>query len=115
MIHFLLKTGARDWQLIISIPKTYIMQIGFKNPCFKYFINSVEVQCKKAANDLGILICNDLSLDVHINTLCTKAYKVINSRPTFRCFCCKKVDIYVKAYLLYVLSIFEYSKCICSP
>ena len=102
----------RDWQLIISIAKTYSMHIGYKNPNFKYFFNGVEIQCKEVANDLGILIRNDLSFDEHMNTMCTKAYKAINS--IFRCFC-KKIDVYVKAYLAYVRSILEYSTCIWSP
>ena len=109
----LIEKFAHIWQLIKSIAKTYIMHVGFKNPNFKYFLNGVEVQCKEVANDLGILIRNDLSFDDHINTMCTKAYKVINS--LFRCFCCKKIDVYVKAYLAYVRSILEYSTCIWSP
>ena len=89
------------------------MHIGFKNTNFKYFFNGVEIQCKEVANDLGVLIRNDLSFDEHINTMCTKAYEVINS--IFICFCCKKIDVYVKAYLAYVRSILEYSTYIWSP
>ena len=81
----LIEKFAHDQQLIICIAKTYIMHIGFKNPNFKYFLNGVEIQCKEVANDLGFLVRNDLSFDDHINTMCTKAYKVINS--IFRCFC----------------------------
>ena len=84
----LIEKFAPDWQLIISIVKTYIMHIEFKNPNFKYFLNGVEIQCKENANNLGVLIRNDLSFDDHINKMCTKAYKVINR--IFRCLCCKK-------------------------
>ena len=45
--------------------------------------------------------------------MCTKAYEVINS--IFICFCCKKIDVYVKAYLAFVRSILEYSTYIWSP
>ena len=44
--------------------------------------------------------------------MCTKAYKAIGLNSIFRCFCCKKIDVYVKAYLAYVRSILEYSTCI---
>ena len=79
----LIEKFACDWQLIISIAKTYIMNIGFKNPNFKYFFN-IKIQCKEVANDLDVLIRN-VFFDEHINTMCTNAYKVINS--IFRCFC----------------------------
>ena len=65
------------------------------------------MQCKEVANDLSVLIRNDLSFDEHINTMCTNADRVINS--IFRRFCCKKIDVYVKAYLAYGRSILEYS------
>ena len=58
---------CRDWQLIISIDKTYITHIGFKSPNFKYFLNDVEIQCKEVANNLGVSIRNDLSYNEHIN------------------------------------------------
>ena len=45
--------------------------------------------------------------------MCTKANKVIYK--IFRCFCCKKIDAYVKAYLAYVLSVLVYSTCIWPP
>ena len=96
---------ARDWQLIISKAKTYNIRIEFKNPNFKYFLDGVEKQRKEVANDLGVLIRNNLFFDDHINKMCAKAYKVINS--IFRCFCCEKIDVYVKAYLAYVSSILE--------
>ena len=50
----LIEKFTRDWQLIISIAKTYIMHIEFKNLNFKYFFNGVEIQCKEVANDLVV-------------------------------------------------------------
>ena len=39
----LIEKFARNWRLIISRAKTYVMHIGFKNTNFKYFFNDVEI------------------------------------------------------------------------
>ena len=43
----LIKKFAHDWQLIISVAKTYILHIGFKNPNFKYFLMVLKYNVRK--------------------------------------------------------------------
>ena len=54
----------------ISIQKSFIARIGFKNPNNKYYICGSEIASKDIICDLGVLVSNDLSFNVHIYIIC---------------------------------------------
>ena len=101
-----LEIWAAKWQLTISIQKSFIPHISFKNPSMKYYICGSEIASRDIICDLGMHVSNDLSFNDHIYINCKKAYWVINN--IFRSFCCKDTDVYVKAYSSYVRPHLEY-------
>ena len=90
-----LEIWAAKWQLTISIQKSFILHIGFKNPKIKYHMCGSEIANKDIICDLGVHASIDLFFNDHIYIICKKAYWVIDK--IFRSFCCKDTNVYVKA------------------
>uniref|UniRef100_A0A914NMT3 Reverse transcriptase domain-containing protein n=1 Tax=Meloidogyne incognita TaxID=6306 RepID=A0A914NMT3_MELIC len=77
---------SSDWALEISTQKTFVLNIGSKNPKYTYTLNGDILQITSVIKDLGITITNDLSFDLHYNIIIRKAYarasSVLNSIHT---------------------------------
>ena len=74
-----LEIKAAAWQLSISIPKSFILHISFKNSNIKYYIYGNEIASKYIICDLGVHVSNDLSFNEHIYFICNFICWVINN------------------------------------
>ena len=70
------------WQLSISIPKTFILHTGNKNPQHNYHVRNQTLENKETIKDLGIYVTSTLSCSYH----CSEIAKKANSRK-FRTTC----------------------------
>lgn len=104
---------AKLWQLTISLPKTFVLHLGFNNPKHVYTINDTPILSKQSISDLGVIIDSNLKFVEHVNTVCAKALKVINI--LFRCFSCSNANAYCQAYTCYVRPLLEYASCVWNP
>ena len=75
-----------DWELKLSPSKCVVMRIGCNDhgapPVYSF--NGVRLPVVKQFKDLGITFCDNHSFNIHINSICSKAYILINR--IFRCF-----------------------------
>ena len=99
--------------MTISIQKSFILHISFKDPNIKYYTCGSDKASKDIICDLGVHVSDNFSFNYHIYIICKEAYWVINK--IFRSFCCKDNNVYVKAYSSYVRSHLEHASCIWSP
>ena len=103
----------KRWELDIAPTKCVVMRNGNKNPVHSYFINDFELPIHTSFKDLGITFNDNMSGNTHINTICTKAYLIINR--LFRCFITNDYIYLLKAYLSYVRPIVESDSSIWNP
>ena len=102
------------YELPISIPKCYLLNIGKQLMCDKQItISDNQIMAVKSAKDLGIIIDQNLQFDEHINEISRKAYS--RSNLIFRSFATKNRKLLIKAYTTYVRPILEYNSPIWSP
>jgi len=67
-----LNEWAVTWQLLISVNKCCILHIGSDTSCRPLCINGSVMPIVKTCRDLGVLITNDLSPSVHIDSVVAK-------------------------------------------
>ena len=72
-----------DWELELAPSKCVVMRIGCNDQPPVYSLNGVLLPVIKKFKDLGITFCDHLSFNIHINSICSKAYILINR--IFRC------------------------------
>ena len=78
-----------------------------------YSLNGVLLPVVKQLKDLGITFCDNLSFNIHINSICSKAYILINR--ICRCFITNDYVFLLQAYISYVRPILEYNSSIWNP
>ena len=101
------------WQLVISLEKTVILHIGKKNSKREYNLNSINISSITSVKDLGIRVSNDLSWRLHCTEKTKRASKVANIiLHSFSTHC---IDVYVKAFNVYLMPILEYCCFLWSP
>ena len=104
---------SSDWALEISTQKTFVLNIGSKNPKYTYTLNGDILQITSVIKDLGITITNDLSFDLHYKIIISKAYarasSVLNSIHT------SNPKVWALAFKSYVRPLLEYATVIWSP
>ena len=59
-----------DWELELSPSKCVIMRIGCNVHPPVYSLNGVLLPVVKQDEDLGITFCDNLSFNIHINSIC---------------------------------------------
>ena len=101
------------WQLTISVEKTVIMYIGAKNPKNKYKINNRTLECKDCVKDLGINVTYELSWRPHYIEICKKANRIGNA--ILHIFKSNDIDVYMKAFDVYVRPLVEYCSYVWNP
>ena len=104
---------ALKWQLVISLEKTVILHIGSKNSKRVYNLNGVNINSVTSVKDLGIHVSNDLSWRLH----CTEVTKLVSkvANVILRSFSTHCIDVYKKAFDVYVMPILEYCCFLWSP
>ena len=104
---------ANTWQLQISIPKTFIVHLGYLNPCHDYRLSDNVIVSKCEVKDLGINISNDLSWHSQCIEYARKANSVANA--ILHCFECTDINVYMKAFDTYVRPIVEFNCYVWNP
>ena len=104
-----------DWELERAPSKCVVMIIGYNDhpPPPVYSLNGVLLPVVKQLKDLGITFCDNLSFNIHINSICSKAYILINR--ICRCFITNDYVFLLQAYISYVRPILEYNSSIWNP
>jgi len=101
------------WQLPISINKCCILHIGSETLCRPLCINGSVLPIVKTCRDLGVLISNDLSPSVHIDSVVAKAHQRANA--ILRCFVSRDARLLIRAFTVYVRPILEFNCVTWSP
>ena len=109
----MLLNWAKQWQLDISIPQTFILHLGSNNPKLPYFIDGRLLSSVDCIKDLGVYVTPNLSWHSHCINTTKKANFIANS--VLRSFKCTDVFIYMSAFKCYVLPILEYYSFVWNP
>ena len=78
-----------------------------------YFLGGQKFLLSEKLRDLGVLVDNHLSFSDHIRGIVGKAKQRIYL--LFKCFVSRNISLLLKAYVSYVLPIFDYCSAIWSP
>ena len=78
-----------------------------------YNLNGVNISSVTSVKDLGIQVSNDLSWRLHCTEVTKRANKVAN--VILHSFSAHCIDVYMKAFEVYVMPILEYCCCLWSP
>ena len=89
-----------DWELELAPSKCVIMIIGFNDQPPVYSLNVVLLPFFKQLKDLGITFCDNLSFNIHINSIFSKVYILINR--ICRCFITNDYVFLLQADISYV-------------
>ena len=106
-----------DWQLSIAPLKCCALNIRrFNNRSqdkIEYKLGSDILPVVSEIKDLGVLIDNQLSFSTHIRGIVGKAKQRIYL--LFKCFNSRNKSLLLKAYVAYILPLFDYCSTIWSP
>ena len=108
-----ISSWAKTWQLTISLTKTLMLHIGYKNAKHIYNINGNVIVSVTSVKDLGVYVSNDLSRKFHCCETAKRASRVANI--IMHSFSCKDVNVYLKAFDSYVAPILDYCSYLWSP
>jgi len=117
-----LNTWCSDWQLTVAPAKCCCLEINrnYKHdkadnvlPMQSYFLGGQNIPFVNETKDLGVLVDSCLSFSDHIRGVVGKAKQRIYL--LFKCFVSRDVSLLLKAYVSYVLPIFDYCSAIWSP
>ena len=113
IIHSLLPSWSKLWQLNIAIDETFITHIGKHNPINVYTINCKAISVINVIKNLGVYISNDLTWNTHVKETVKKANRLANT--ILHSFHCQGVNIYLRAFDKLVQPILDYCCFIWNP
>lgn len=102
--------------LSLSLEKCCVLHIRGRNSSFSpppFFLGSNILDAKKSVRDLGIIVDEHLTFTEHINTIIKKA--ATRSVLIHKCFLSQDRNSLLKAFIVYVRPLVEYSSQIWSP
>ena len=106
-----------DWELELAPSKYVIMRILCNYhptpPPPVYSLNGVLLPVVKHFKDLCISFCDNLSFNIHFNSICSKAYILIYIIVI--CFITNDYLFLLQAYISYVRPILEFNSYIWNP
>ena len=112
-----LSQWAQDWQLTINVKKCGVLHISQSKSVAAqnttYYINSISLPCLNSISDLGIALSNDLSFNLHINNIVSKATQ--RAGILFRGFQSRDPLLLRKAFITYIRPLLEYSSIVWNP
>ena len=94
------------FSLSLSKPRSNVPQANF-------LINNSAIISKTYAQDLGILISNNLKWSHHVNFIVGKAFSC--SYQILKCFKTRSIDVLVKLFKTYVIPKLEFNSEVWSP
>jgi ribonuclease P/MRP protein subunit RPP40 len=106
---------AREWQLSININKCAVVSLSSKpQPASRiYYIDGMAIPCRDSHVDLGITVSNDLSFELHINNIVSKARQRVGT--LFRGFLSRNLSTMRLAFITYIRPILEYNSIVWNP
>jgi hypothetical protein len=109
---------CRDWQLNLAPTKSCCLKIKRKcnassDGAKPYTIGGHDIPYVNEYKDLGILVDDHLSFASHINSVISRAKQRVYL--LFKCFVSRDILLLMKAYVSYVLPIFDYCSSVYSP
>ena len=105
---------ANTWQLDISVQKCTCLVIG-KNDfnLEKYSLGAHYINFVTDIRELGVLIVSNYNFYIHCSQLYKKA--CFRAGLILRSFYSRNVNVFIKAFIIYVRPILEYNRVIWSP
>ena len=97
---------ANMWQLKISLAKTVMLHIGYKNAKHVYKMGGKHIESVNTVKDLGVHETYDLSWNTHCFEITKCANKIANI--TLHSFLCTNLNVYLRAFDIYVMPILDY-------
>jgi hypothetical protein len=106
---------AKEWQLSINVSKCLVISISTnpKPAHVVYYIDDSPIPRQNSTIDLGVTVTDDLSFELHINTIVSKARQRIS--VLFRGFLTRNIDIMRRAFIVYIRPILEYNSVVWNP
>jgi hypothetical protein len=103
---------AKDWQLHININKCSVLPVTHtaRSSVRQYFINGVAISCQNSYVDLGVTVTSNLSSELHINNMVSKARQRIST--LFRGFLTRNLYIMRQSFITYIRPILEYNSTV---
>jgi hypothetical protein len=116
-----ISTWCSDWQLTLAPSKCCCLEITRSSKpnnveidsAILFKIGGQSIPFVKEIKDLGVLVDEHLSFSDHIHGVVGKAKQRIYL--LFKCFVSRNVSLLMKAYVTYVLPIFDYCSPVWSP
>ena len=106
---------ANVWQLHININKCSVLPVTSMVclPVRQYYINGVTIPCHNSYVDLGVAVTSNLSFELHINNIVSKARQRISI--LFRGFLTRNLYIMRQSFITYIRPILEYNSVVWNP
>ena len=106
---------AVKWQLFINVLKCIFLCISrsLLSSQSVYFINNVPIVSASSVSDLGVTINHDLTFNLHINTIVSRAHGRLS--VFLRGFVTRDFNFVSKAFITYIRPILEFNSVIWSP
>ena len=103
---------SKQWELDISIEKTYIMTFG-SHPDHTFTLNGVTLKHTNKIRDLGITYSDKFDFGDYISDITSKA--TYQSNYLLRAFHTRKPRLLFKLFTVYVRPLLEYCSPLWSP
>ena len=105
---------SSNWQLPISVSKSYVLYLGKLNPKHKYVLDHIELaDIGSSCKDLGVYVSSNLNSAIHCENVRSKASKI--SALIHRTFISGDTSLKVRAFKTYVRPILEYATIVWNP
>ena len=104
---------ADNWQLSISINKCCVLYVGKVSHHVDVCLAGTSMPVAAHTRDLGIIVTNDLSPSHHIAVIVAQAHK--RAGAILCDFSSRDTCLLMRAFLVYVRPVVEYSSIIWSP
>ncbi len=101
------------WELPISVEKSMLMHVGFRNPKFDFIMNNISLPVVDKVCDLGVYYDCHLSFSDHYVQLASKSMQRV--KLILKCFSCNDIDALMTAFNVYVRPIMEYACIVWNP
>ena len=104
---------ANKWKMEFNVDKCKVMHLGKSNPKNNYKMAAVNLEETVEERDLGVLIDNKLNFGKHIQTIVTRANRVLGMIRI--AFACMNKAMFLNIYTALVRPLLEYCVQVWSP
>ena len=96
----------------ISYKKCNVLLLSNKKekPSLTLTLYDKQLPIVDTVKDLGVIMDSQLKFDVHVNNIIMRTHNIANL--IHKCFVSKDPPTLMKAFLVYITSVFEYASCV---